>query len=110
MGGRGSTSDSGRRGGIASVGQALQDFLQTSGLGAKLRDSRVYEAWSEALGEDLARRARAVDFRRGELSVEVESAAHLSELKSFTGERYRQLANRHLGSERIRRVAFKLKK
>ena len=92
------------------MGQALQDFLRSSGLGAKLRDARVYEAWSRALGPDLDRRARAVDFRRGELIVEVESAAHLSELKSFTGERYRQLANRHLGSPRILRVAFKLKK
>lgn len=97
------------RGGIGSLGQAVQQFLNESGLGAKMRDWPVYEAWSKALGEDLARRARPVDFKHGQLFVEVESAAHLSELRGFTGERYRALANRHLGAERIRRVSFKLK-
>lgn len=97
------------RGGIGSLGQALKTFLKDSGLGARLRDWPVYEAWAKALGDDLARRARAVDFKYGKLHVEVESAAHLAELKNFTGERYRHLANRHLGSDKIQSVAFKLK-
>jgi hypothetical protein len=101
------TSD---RGGISSMGQAVKSFLAESGLGSKLRDLPVYEAWQEALGEELSRRARPVDFRRSELIVEVESAAHMHELANFTGERYRQLANRNLGSERISKVTFKLKR
>lgn len=97
------------RGGVGSLGQAVQQFLKESGLGEKMRDWPVYEAWAKALGDELARRARPVDFKHGQLFVEVESAAHLSELRGFTGERYRALANRHLGAERIRRVSFKLK-
>lgn len=92
------------------MGQAVKAFLAESGLGSKLRDLPVYEAWQEALGEELSRRAKPVDFRRGELVVEVESAVHLHELANFTGERFRQLANRDLGFERIRKVTFKLKR
>ena len=50
--------------------------------------------------------------RRNEddLLVEVESSAHLQELKQFTGEDFRRRANERLGRERIRRVVFKLKR
>lgn len=92
------------------MGQTLREFMRESGLGAKLRDWPVYEAWKVAVGEELLRRARPVDFRRGELIVEVESAAHLHELANFTGERFRQLANQHLETERIRVVSFVLKR
>lgn len=98
------------RGGVHSAQDAVRDFLRNSGLGAKLRDWPVYEAWGVVLGGDLSRRARAVDFRRGELIVEVESAVHHAELSNFTGERYRQLTNQHLGREAVRKVTFKLKR
>ena len=85
-------------------------FLKQSGLGARLGDGKVYDAWRASLGVELAKRARAVSFRAGELVVEVESSPHLAELKGFTGESYRQEANRRLGSERIRRINYKLKR
>lgn len=98
------------RGGVHRAGDAVRDFLRSSGLGAKLKDYPIYEAWRVVLGPDLSRRARAVDFRRGELIVEVESAAHHHELANFTGERYRQLTNQHLRREAVRMVTFKLKR
>lgn len=101
-----------QRGGMTTMGNALADFLRQSGLAAKLRDAAVYEAWAAAVGEELARLARPVDFRRGELVVEVASASRRAELAGFTGERYRRLANRRLqqsgaGAQRIRKVSFK---
>ena len=66
-------------------------------------------AWREALGRELAPRARAVRFKGGELLVEVHSAAHRQELSSFTGEGFRKSANQRLGAEIIRRVTFRLK-
>ena len=98
------------RGGQAFLGDALRRFLKDSGLGAQMRDWKVYDAWREVLGPELSLRARAVAFRRGELIVEVESAAHLQELKTFTGETYRHAANQSLGSPRITSVSFKLKR
>ena len=97
------------RGGVTTVGEAIQSFLRSAGLDAHRRDGRVVRAWSEAVGTQLARRARAVRFRDGELTVEVSSAAHLQELAGFTGEAYRVRANEILGAETIRRVHFKAK-
>ncbi len=61
------------------------------------------------MGKQLANRARAVRFRSGELTVEVDSSAHYQELKNFTGDQYRRKANKLLGSERVQRVIFKLR-
>ncbi len=74
-----------------------------------MRDWKVHQAWRDALGPELADQATSVDFLRGELIVEVDSAAQKHELASFTGEQYRQEANRRLGENRIRRVSFKVR-
>lgn len=92
------------------IARALEGFLAASGLSERLRNRDVFQAWAAALGQELGRRARAVRFAQGELCVEVESAAHLHELTNFTGEQFRELANARLGSERIRRVTFQLKR
>jgi len=93
------------------MGEAMKSYLRESGLGPKLRDWPIYEAWREALGTELARRARPVTFRAGVLTVEVESAAHKQELTSFTGEAYRRAANEHLKpAQKITSVVFKLKR
>ncbi len=94
---------------MSSLGEALGGFLRESGLGTKLRDWDVYEAWSKALGPEFALRARPVGFSRGELIIEVESAAHMHELRNFSGESLRQETNQILGSQRVLAVLFKLK-
>ncbi len=92
------------------MGQAMKSYLKESGLGPKLRDWPIFEAWRDALGNELGRRARAVAFRAGVLTVEVESAAHKQELTSFTGEGYRRDANERLKRAEITSVVFKLKR
>jgi hypothetical protein len=93
-----------------SMPEAVGGFLRASGLSARMKSWPVFQAWIEALGSDLARRARPVRFERGELVVEVDSAAHFQELASFTGEGYRERANAKLSKPEIRRVAFRLKR
>jgi hypothetical protein len=99
----------GARGGVHTLQEALEELFRKSGIRSRRRDSKVFEAWGDAIGS-LGSHARAVRFDRGELIVEVESAAHMQELSSFTGEDYRRQANRILGDERIRKVVFKLKR
>jgi hypothetical protein len=93
-----------------SIGRALDGFLAASGLTERLRHAPVYRAFAEALGVALGRHARAVRFERGNLYVEVDSAAHLHELSNFAGDEFREIANARLGSELIRRVHFQLKR
>lgn len=92
---------------VAPLSDAVQAFLSASGLGARIRDQRVFDAWNSALGPELARHARPARLRGGELLVQVDSAAHKSELEGFTGEHYLREANRLCG-QRIARVVFKL--
>lgn len=89
---------------------AVGRFLKASGLGTHMRGWPVFQAWIEVAGTELARHARPVRFERGELVVEVGSAAHYQELASFTGESYRQRANERLGKSEIRRIVFRLKR
>lgn len=93
---------------MSSMRNALRSFLIESGIGTKLKDAEVHQAWSQAAGAALAGRARPVRFERGELTVAVRSAPHFQELKGFTGEGLRRAANQRLGSERIRRVTYRL--
>lgn len=97
------------RGGISTIRDALNDYLQASGLRSTNRHERVFDAWTQALGERMSRRARPVSFRSGELVCEVTSSAHLQELEGFTGEEYRRRANQALGEEAILRVVFKMR-
>jgi len=90
--------------------EALRTFLRESGLGARIRHTEVFQAWTGAIGPDLARHVQAVRFERGELCVEVDSSVHLHELRNYTAEGFRQEANRRLGSERILRLQLKLKR
>lgn len=93
---------------MAPVKSVLATFLRDHGYANKLRDAAVLRAWRDSASPKYGARARATRFQDGELLVEVSSAAHLQELSGFTGEELRRAANQRLGSERIRRVHFKL--
>jgi hypothetical protein len=104
------------RRGKATLADAIRVWLDRAGLdgaglgGAGLagtaRESRVLIAWTRAAGA-TAKRARAVRFHRGVLTVEVSSSALLQELAAFSGEALRKAANRTLGGDRIDRVVYK---
>ncbi len=98
-----------RGGATTTLGDALKAYFKESGLDTRMRDFAVFDAWRKALGTELCKRARAIQFKSGTLVVETESAAHRSELSSFTGEQFRQRANQILGGERITKITYKLK-
>ena len=91
------------------MGEALSTYLRKSGLDRKVGDFEVFQAWTDSAGEVLSKRARPVRFKMAVLTVEVESAAHFHELANFKGEQLRRLVNRRLGSNRVRRIDFRLK-
>jgi predicted nucleic acid-binding Zn ribbon protein len=91
------------------MSDVLSQYLAQSGLGARLQRGKVFDAWAKAVGTQ-GRRTRAVRFRDGELTVEVQSAALLQELRNFTGEDLRRRTNAHLGTEKVRRIDFQLER
>lgn len=93
----------------APIGGLIQEFLRENGLTGGGGNTRVLRAFEDAIGASGRAHARAVRFRAGELIVEVDSAAHMHEMKNFTGEALRRRANDRLGKTMIRRIVFKLK-
>ena len=65
------------------LGEILRDFLETSGLAQQLKHLEVYSAWEEVAGPALCRYCRIAGFARHKLHVDVASAAHLHELRTF---------------------------
>ncbi len=66
------------------VGEVLRAFLETSGLANQLKHLEIYSAWEEVVGPAIARRTRIAGFTRHKLYVDVDSAAHLQELRTFS--------------------------
>ena len=83
--------------------------MRDSGLNSRSRYSTVFKAWTSTLSPTHKGHAVPVRFRGDVLTVEVDSSAHLQELRNFTGDMYRTKANEQLGNEAIRKVVFKLK-
>jgi len=92
------------------LGDAVHRFLAASGLAQRRKDAAVYAAWDDAVGPDLATKARATSFKQGQLVVEVASSALLQELVGFTGEGFKARANTLLERPLIRRVTFRLRR
>jgi hypothetical protein len=91
------------------IDELIRNFLRNKGIRSGGGYSIVFKAWTEALEAGMRAHAQPVRFRSGELTVEVDSAVHLQEMKNFTGDDYRRKANEHLGKNTIRRVVFKLR-
>lgn len=92
------------------LGDALNEYLKDSGVLRRKKAGPAFAAWDEAVGPNIAGRARAVSFRRGELIIEVDSTALLSELRGFASEDLRTRADALLEGDTIRKLNFKLKR
>ena len=65
------------------IGTILRDWLETSGLGNKLKHGDLYAAWEEVVGPAIRRHTRIAGIAHHKLYVNVDSAAHLQELRNF---------------------------
>lgn len=90
--------------------ESVAEYLKLSGVLQRKKAMPAISAWENAVGPDLSDRARAVSFRRGILTIEVESSTLLSELRGFAAEDLRARADALLEDETIRKLSFKLKR
>ena len=65
------------------LGEVLRDFFQATGLADKLKHLEAYHVWEEVVGPAIARHTRIAGLARHKLYVDVDSAAHLQELRTF---------------------------
>ena len=67
--------------GAIPLSDALQDFLQRSGLTTLLSHPAMWEAWQSCVGPELSSHARVSSFRSGALEIEVDSSALRNEMQ-----------------------------
>ncbi len=92
---------------MQSLGSILPALLRNMGLAEAAEGWRAVSDWAELSGPRLARHSRAVGFRDGTLTVEVEGSAWMHELGFLKQELVRKV-NQHLGSDVVREVRLVL--
>ena len=80
-------------------------LLRQLGLADTAQGWKAVADWPAIAGGRVARHSRAVSFRDGALTVEVEGSAWMQELGFLKPELLRNL-NRHLGADVVRDVRF----
>lgn len=85
----------------------IKSFLRENNLTTSPGYTTVFRAWNDTASPTMRNHTEPVLFRGGKLTVEVDSAPLLQELRNFTGEAQRRKVNAQLGKETIRRIAFK---
>jgi predicted nucleic acid-binding Zn ribbon protein len=65
------------------IGELLKKYLKHHGIDKLLRFQKIYEFWSKAVGEELAKQTRVVALRRNVLTIEVASSPLLAELAGY---------------------------
>ena len=89
------------------LSDVLQGILERAEAKFPDRAHRIWETWEDAVGPDIARRARPVAFRSGVLHVGVGSSPWMHQL-TFLRDRIRDEVNRRVGSPLVRLVRFRL--
>jgi predicted nucleic acid-binding Zn ribbon protein len=69
-----------RRNEPAGVGDILRHLAKTTKLGETLEKARLWEHWSDLVGEETARHSRPRTVQKGQLRIEVESAVWMHKL------------------------------
>ncbi len=96
-----------RKGKAVPVGSLVEKFFRGLGQEQRLRESRVFEVWDEAVGADIARNARPVSVKDGLLVVEVRNPVWMTEL-TFARPKLKSKLNRALGRGAIRDISFRI--
>ena len=92
-------------GDMKSLATIIPALFKQLGLEEDARGGRAVTEWPAVAGDRIARHARAVSFRDGALTVEVEGSAWMQELGFLERDLVRKL-NRHLGSDIVRDVRW----
>lgn len=86
----------------------LGHFIRKNDLRGKIGTKEIYAIWPEIVGPDIASHTRVTAFRKGALSVAVDSAAHFYELSTFFGDEIREKLNQHGLKKVITKINFHL--
>ncbi len=90
---------------IKSIGEALEELVESLGIKSKLREQDVFALWDQAVGERIAQVAKPVRILRGTLFVSVKTSAWRNELNMRKREILVRL-NEILAGEIVKDIKF----
>lgn len=88
-----------------ALGAILERLLAHTGLAARRQERRLLEAWTEVVGERLARHAQPVDIADGILTLRSNSAVWRQELTMLMP-LIRQRLNERFGEGAVREIRW----
>ena len=89
------------------IGNILRDFLEADGLASTLKHLEIYSAWEEVAGPCIVPHTRVAGFKGHKLYVDVDSAAHMQELRIFRRPEILQGLREKLPSILIEDIVFR---
>lgn len=95
-----------RPAGHEAIGPVLTRILKDLRIEERNREGALATAWNAAAGEELAGSARPVSFRTGLLTVEVDGAALLQEVRGFRARALLAALKGHPGGAKVRELRF----
>ena len=94
---------------VIPISEAIDSFMNQSGLTRKMRHDSLGRAWCEILGDDLAEHTRlSRKIQRGVLKVEVDSSALLAELSGLRKAEIIRKLNEQVKSVYVEDIKFRL--
>jgi len=89
------------------IGDILRDYFESTGLASSLKHLEIYAVWQEIVAPALAPHTRVVGLVRHKLYVEVDSSAHLHELRTFYKEQLLKDLSNRLPSILVQDIVFR---
>lgn len=90
---------------LRPTGEIVDGVLAGLGLAGRLREQKALAAWPELVGDEVARRSRALRIRDGVLYVRVDSASWSQELRFLTAQIIARF-DETLGEGLVREIRF----
>ena len=92
--------------GPESVKDILDRVVRDLRLPERRREGAVASAWARASGPELTAQTRAVAYRSGVLTVEVDGASLLQEVRGFRAADLLRALRAERGGEKVREIRF----
>lgn len=90
-----------------SLDRLLEKFFRQHGQEQRFKELKVFDAWNEAVGEQISRNAQPVSVNQGRLVVSVRNSIWLQEL-GFSRQKLKNKLNRILGKGVIKDISFRI--
>jgi len=87
---------------------ALEGFLNSSGIGSLIKYPNVTKAWNEISGTEISKHTMIYSFKRGVLEIGVNSSALLNEVE-FAKKEYLRAIQEKIKRPFVRKLMFVLK-